>query len=413
MAPEQREVTKQADHRADIFSLGVVFYEMLTGELPVGRWDPPSRKVQVDVRLDEIVIKALEANPERRYQRAAHMGTDVTRVRTGPAPAAPQPQSPTPPWAVFGCLAALLLPLGILLELSATGTGTGVFGMIGMTVLSLTVLFGGIRAVSRGKATASGIAGGCVVTALVGLALLILLPILMMRDSGNRDSKMRATVAEHRETALAAEVEQLLSYDSGVDPTYRLEKAEALVDQMDEDGVVHHRLMGRIEQERGRHLESIGESPMEEFNDAVVSFTRALQNAPDDFQSHLGRGKVHFLTARHLAKKKQDNTQELEDAKADLGRASQIDPDTADTWVWLGTVYADLGQSKDAVEKYTVAIRKAPQWTEPLIRRAQARLALGEHKDAAEDYEKAFRIDPSLDTGAVHDLYRKAKGEDF
>jgi serine/threonine protein kinase len=69
MAPEQVEHPQSVDHRADIYSLGVVFYEMLTGELPLGKFAPPSRKVQVDVRLDEVVMHALEKEPERRYQR--------------------------------------------------------------------------------------------------------------------------------------------------------------------------------------------------------------------------------------------------------------------------------------------------------------------------------------------------------
>jgi serine/threonine protein kinase len=80
MAPEQLEGTSSVDHRADIYSLGVVFYEMLTGSLPVGRFDLPSQRVQVDVRLDEVVLKALEQSPDRRYQKASEVKTDVESI---------------------------------------------------------------------------------------------------------------------------------------------------------------------------------------------------------------------------------------------------------------------------------------------------------------------------------------------
>ena len=83
MAPEQVEHPQAVDHRADIYSLGVVFYEMLTGELPLGRFGPPSsraRDVNIDVRLDEVVLRALEREPERRYQQASQVKTDLETI---------------------------------------------------------------------------------------------------------------------------------------------------------------------------------------------------------------------------------------------------------------------------------------------------------------------------------------------
>ena len=80
MAPEQMERPLEVDHRADIYSLGVVFYEMLTGELPIGRFDPPSRKVIVDVRLDEVVLRTLQKEPGRRYQHVSDVGHEVEHI---------------------------------------------------------------------------------------------------------------------------------------------------------------------------------------------------------------------------------------------------------------------------------------------------------------------------------------------
>lgn len=80
MAPEQLEGLHDVDHRADIYSLGVVFYELLTGELPIGRFAPPSKKVQIDVRLDEVVLRALEKEPEQRWQQASQVKTELTSI---------------------------------------------------------------------------------------------------------------------------------------------------------------------------------------------------------------------------------------------------------------------------------------------------------------------------------------------
>ena len=80
MSPEQIEAPGEVDHRADIYALGVVFYQMLTGELPAKKIEPPSRKVQIDVRLDDVVLRALEKNPELRYQQASALKTQLEAI---------------------------------------------------------------------------------------------------------------------------------------------------------------------------------------------------------------------------------------------------------------------------------------------------------------------------------------------
>jgi hypothetical protein len=99
MAPEQKERPLEVDHRADIYSLGVVIYEMLTGELPLGRFQAPSAKAEIDARLDEVVMRALEKEPERRYQHASDFKSGfATYADVAPA-------------AVMGVAAATAMPV--------------------------------------------------------------------------------------------------------------------------------------------------------------------------------------------------------------------------------------------------------------------------------------------------------------
>ena len=84
MSPEQIQAPGEVDHRADIYALGVVFYQMLTGELPGKRFVAPSSKVQIDVRLDEVVLRALEKNPALRYQQVSEVKTLVETIVATP-----------------------------------------------------------------------------------------------------------------------------------------------------------------------------------------------------------------------------------------------------------------------------------------------------------------------------------------
>jgi serine/threonine protein kinase len=84
MAPEQLAAPETVDHRADVFSTGVVSYEMLTGELPRDERPPPSAKSAADPRFDPIVLRALEHDRERRYQQMREMNADVVGLTRTP-----------------------------------------------------------------------------------------------------------------------------------------------------------------------------------------------------------------------------------------------------------------------------------------------------------------------------------------
>lgn len=85
MAPEQITGARDVDHRADIYAVGAVFYELLTGEVPLGRFQPPSSLSKaVDARVDELVLRALAKEPASRYQQASDVQDALARLRSEP-----------------------------------------------------------------------------------------------------------------------------------------------------------------------------------------------------------------------------------------------------------------------------------------------------------------------------------------
>jgi tRNA A-37 threonylcarbamoyl transferase component Bud32 len=136
MAPEQLEKPSTVDHRADIYSLGVVFYEMLTGELPIGRFAAPSSKTPVGTSVDEVVFRTLEKDRERRFQSAGEMRTQVQDLGegTGAAPAqassahTEQGERSYSRWSIYGALGvglSLPVPMMIIVSILSGHRGLG------------------------------------------------------------------------------------------------------------------------------------------------------------------------------------------------------------------------------------------------------------------------------------------------
>jgi len=145
MAPEQMEATHAVDHRADIYSLGVVFYEMLTGELPLGRFDPPSKRAPVDQHWDQVVLRALEKEPQRRYQSVSEVKSEVEKmsarepavagVPPGAAAEAANTRSGSVPHYGFLVMGGVMTGLGLaLLAIALLTAAHPVFVWIGMGI---------------------------------------------------------------------------------------------------------------------------------------------------------------------------------------------------------------------------------------------------------------------------------------
>ncbi len=123
-APEQFDPHSRIDHRADIYALGVMIYQMITGTLPRGTWKPPSQRAQVSAQWDAVVGRSMQNDPADRYQHASEVKTELSSIALpvaaagstsakSPHMASGEPSAPPKPKSralfLFGLITAIVI----------------------------------------------------------------------------------------------------------------------------------------------------------------------------------------------------------------------------------------------------------------------------------------------------------------
>jgi len=132
MSPEQIR-GQRADVRSDIYSTGVVLYEMATGKRPFADRSgpqlisailetppspPTSRNHAISPALESIIVKALDKEPDRRYQSARELRVDLERLSSGIVPIQPARVPSKIPFAIAAAILLFLVGAGFLLTKS-------------------------------------------------------------------------------------------------------------------------------------------------------------------------------------------------------------------------------------------------------------------------------------------------------
>lgn len=369
MPPEQALGKKrELDVRSDVYSLGAVLYELLTG-IPAFHGSgpqilkhvvendplPPSRIApRVPRKLDNICLKAMAKEKERRYQTAEELAQDLERFRE------------KAPVAAVG--------LGTRYRLQRWG---------------------------RKNRLILGMAGG-----LVSVAVVVLLAVMGRWRYLDRE---HAKILEHEQQAKNKAEELKTSSKSKVSK----ETPSPLEDAVGSQSQVGRRnfMAAVINYNHGNFLDSQGDPDgaiaaytkaialdpelgeayynrgmlrrqkgLEQ--DAIADFTKAIEVKPGLEQSYYNRAEMRY------------NRNELDVAISDYNKAIELAPNLTRNYVGRGNTWHKKGETERAIADYTRAIAINPSHADAYFNRGQMLDMLKNYAGAAADYTKAIMLKP-------------------
>jgi tetratricopeptide (TPR) repeat protein len=421
MSPEQGQ-GDPGDVRSDVYALGVILYEMVTGRLPydadtplaivlkhLSEPLPPPSQVRADVppALEKVILKAMAKSPDDRYQSAGALAEALeaavksAKALAGAIPPLHEPRvdaaraapvvEPAPPrrpmpWALVGVATLVVVALAVAALLIRPGRGR-----------EAELAGPSTKAVSSTDAVAHYEAGD-----------------VAFREEGDYETAIREftqAVEADPEFAEAYYLRGVVYAEDGQLAAAETDLSQAIALQPDlveayyerghlylydlerpEDALADYTAVIELDSEyveayldRARYYLWYGDDEER----ALADFDRALELAPDLPEAWELRGEFHF------------DEEEYHLALPDLTRAVQLAPEDAWAWEMLGLSHYALGEYEEAIACYGEALQLEPGELELYYHRAFASLEIGDLDAALEDLNKVLLLEPE-NSGAYY-----------
>ncbi|HJR58536.1 MAG TPA: protein kinase [Vicinamibacterales bacterium] len=414
MAPEQA-LGREIDHRADLFSLGVVMFEMLTGRMPfegstpteiidkILHQDPPpvSRYISTaPASLDAIIKRALEKSPAFRYQSAREMYTDLKKVAAEmeSAPRRTSRISAPVPKPFTGCCVAVMTFSNITREPADDWIGTGIAETVStdlknihnLSVIGRARVYDALRNLSN--------------DAHVNEALAIdigrrLGATWVVTGGYQRLAEMIRITANFVEVS-TGEVQRTVKVDGKIGDIFALQ--DKIVYELSQglNVALQGTEVAEIERQETRSVEAyesyargmmnLRQATRDSMDRAIAAFEDATRHDPEYAKAWAALGGAYGLKGAFMSM-----PDVIHKAIEIERRALAIDPELADAHVWLGTSLLGLGRIDEAIAEIREGLRLEPDNAQAHQSLARALwMGQGNFAAAIPEFEKSIELNP-------------------
>ena len=415
MAPEQA-LGRPVDHRADLFSLGVVLYELITGRTPFDGSSPteiidrilhevpqpPSRRVGgVPASLDAVVARALEKDPDFRYQQARDMRRDLQQVASELGGAGPRSTSRV---AAAGYAAATHKSVAVMTFSNITREpaddwiGTGIAETVssdlknihGLTVIGRARIYDALRNLSTDAHLKDSLAID--IGHRLGATWVVVGGYQRLGD--------RVRITANFVQVATGEVRRTVKVDGRIDDIFALQDKIVFELSQGLNVVLQGTEIADIERQEtasveayesyARGMMNLRQATRDSIDRAIAAFEDATRHDPEYARAWAALGGAYGLKANFLS------IPEMLNEAVDIERrALAIDPELADAHLWLGASLLALGRVDDAVAEIREALNLDPENGQAYQGLARAYwVGNGDFASAIPLFERAIQLNP-------------------